>query len=61
MCIRDSVDQGDLLVHDEVGVIGDAALSGVAVEQALVPIDAANPPNLRRDLNSCLLYTSRCV
>ena len=46
------VDQGDLLVHDEVGVIGDAALGGVAVEQALVPIDAANPPNLRRDLNS---------
>ena len=45
------IDEGDLLIHDEVGVIGDTALGGIAVEQALVPVDAADPPNLRGNLN----------
>ena len=45
------VDKGDGLVHDEVGVVGDATLGGVAVERALVPVDAANPPDLGRDLD----------
>ena len=46
------IDERYLLVHDEIGVVGNAAFGGVAVELALVPVEPADPPNLRRDLNS---------
>ena len=45
------VDEGDLLIHDEISVIRDTAFGGIAVEQSLVPVDAANPPDLRGDLD----------
>ena len=45
------VDQRDLLVHDQIRVVGDAGFRGVAVEQALVPVDAADPPDLGRNLD----------
>ena len=46
-----SVDERDLLVEDKVGVVGASALGSVAVEVALVPIDAAHPEHVRLDLN----------
>ena len=45
------VDERDLLVEDEVGVVGASALGGVAVEVALVPIDAAHPEHVGLDLD----------
>ena len=45
------IDERHGLVQDEIGVVGDTALGGVTVELALVPVEAADPPNLRRDLN----------
>ena len=45
------VDQRDLLVQDEIGVVGDAGLGSVAVELARVPVERANPVDVRLDLN----------
>lgn len=45
------VDERDLLVEDKVGVVGASALGGVAVEVALVPIDAAHPEHVGLDLD----------
>ena len=45
------VDERDMLVDDEVGVVRGAPVGGVAVEVALVPIDAANPIDARLDFN----------
>ena len=45
------VDERNLLVEDKVGVVGASALGGVAVEVALVPIDAAHPEHVGLDLD----------
>ena len=45
------IDERDLLIHDEIGVVGDTPLGGVAVERALVPVDTTDPPDIRADLN----------
>ena len=45
------VDERNLLVEDKVGVVGASALGGVAVEVALVPIDAAHPEHVGFDLD----------
>ena len=45
------VDERDLLVQDEVGVVCDARLGGVAVELAGVPVERADPVDVRLDLN----------
>ena len=45
------VDERDLLVHDEVRVVGDAVFRGVAMEAAGVPVDAADPVHVGLDLH----------
>ena len=42
----DRVDERDLLIHDEEGVIGGTAAGGVAVELLELPVDGADPPDI---------------
>ena len=45
------VDERHVLVEDEVGVVRRSAVGRVAVEVALVPVDAAHPVHIGLDLN----------
>jgi len=44
------VDERDLLVDDEVRVVGDAILGGVSVEAAGIPVDSTHPIHVRLEL-----------
>ena len=47
----DRVDEGDLLVEDQVGVVARAAARLVAVEAAHGPVDGADPVDIFADFN----------
>ncbi len=46
----DGVDQGDLVVEDEEGVVGGAFFGDVAVEFADIPVDGADPVDVGGEL-----------
>ncbi len=46
----DGVNQGDLLVNDEKGVVGGAAIGGITVKITDVPVDSAHPVDIVGEL-----------
>jgi hypothetical protein len=45
------IDERHLLVHDQIGVVGDAVLGLVAVEAAGIPVERAHPIDIGLYLN----------
>ena len=45
------IDQGDLVINDQVGVVGGAAVGGVAVEITGEPVNGPNPVNSWRQFD----------
>jgi len=47
----DGVEQGDLLVHHQKGVVGGALVQGIAVKIAQFPVQRADPVDIFFDFN----------